>query len=262
MLRFRSSLLASPVPLSDESVRRLAEAVLAPGHFFTGPGVRLEWEHDSEQETAWEVSRGRLVDRAHTRQSQTFEAWDVYLVDETGRSGEPLLSLKFDRPGGRLHVVRGLLCYVWEGYDAGGNVYLSRETTRWVRELTGTILLGRFATEGELLDELVCRVFQAVVGASRLPLTSVEAPLPGFSLGRLAYFYRPAPRPDQPARSWTELLESTRGVGLGRTQEAKLLETLLHATPFDEMVNLAPRLAQQEAGPALLRRLRTLFNEV
>src|SRR5205807_5936218 len=152
------------------------------------------------QETAWEVFRGRLVDRAHTRQTQTFEAWDVYLVDETGRSGEPLLALKFDRAGSRLYVVRGLLCYVWEGYDAGGNVYLSRETTRWVRELTGTILLNRFPTEGDLLDELVCRVFHAVVGASRLPLTSAEVPLPAFSLGRLAYFYCPGSLLEQPAR--------------------------------------------------------------
>src|SRR5947209_306799 len=220
MLRFRSSLPASPVPLSVDSVRRLAEAVLAPGHFFTGPGMQLEWEHNAEQEAAWEVFHGRLVDRAHTRQTQTFEAWDVYLVDETGRSGEPLLSLKFDHTGGRLHVVRGLLCYVWEGYDAGGNVYLSRETTRWVRELTGTIPLDRFTTEGELLDELVCRVFHAVVGASRLPLTSVEAPLPAFSLGRVAYVYRPAPRPDRPACAWAELLDGTRGAGLGRTEQA------------------------------------------
>ncbi|MBI1916622.1 MAG: hypothetical protein HYS12_18095 [Planctomycetes bacterium] len=261
MLRFRSSLPASPVPLSDDSVRRLAEAVLAPGHFFTGSGVGLEGEHDAEQETAWEVFRGRLVDRAHTRQTQTFEAWDIYLVDDSGRSGEPLLSLKFDRAGDRLHVVRGLLCYVWEGYDAGGNVYLSRETTRWVRELTGTISLGHFATESDLLDELVCRLFQAVVGASRLPLTSVEAPLPGFSFGRLAYFYRPGPRLDRPARSWAELLESMRGAGLGGTEQAKLLETLLHATSPNEMADLATRLAQQE-GPALLRLLRTLFNEV
>ena len=67
MLRFRSSLPASPVPLSDDSVRRLAEGVLAPGHFFTGPGVRLEWEHKAAQETAWEVFHGRLVDRAFDR---------------------------------------------------------------------------------------------------------------------------------------------------------------------------------------------------
>ena len=31
---------------------------------------------------------------------------------------------------------------------------------------------------------------QAVVGTSRLPLTSVEAPLPAFTFGQLAYFYR------------------------------------------------------------------------
>src|SRR5205807_1497275 len=210
------------------------------------------------QETAWEVFRGRLVDRAHTRQTQTFEAWDVYLVDETGRSGEPLLALKFDRAGGTLHVVRGLLCYVWEGYDAGGNVYLSRETTRWVRELTGTIPLDHFATEGDLLDELVCRLFQALVGASRLPLSSVEAPLPAFSFGRLAYFYRPGTLADQPARSWAELLAGTRGAGLGGAEQAKLLETLLHATPPDQMADLATRLVQQDGGPTLLRRLRTL----
>jgi hypothetical protein len=262
MLRFRLSLPPAPLPLSAASVRRLAEAVLAPGHFFTGPGVRLEWEHHEAQETLWEVFRGRLVDRAHTRQVRTFETWDVYLIDETGRSGEPLLSLKVDHAGGQLHVVRGLLCYVWEGYDAGGNVYLSRETMRWVRELTGTIFLHRFPSEGELLDELVCRVFHAVVGASRLPLTSVEAPLPAFSLGRLAYFCRPGPRLEQPARSRTELLERMRGVDLGGTEQAKLLETLLHATSSDEMANLATHLAQQDGGPTLLRRLRTLFNEV
>src|SRR5262245_14092982 len=215
MLCFRPSLPSSSLPLSAGSVSQLAESVVAAGHFFTGPGVRLEWTPEAKQETPWEVFRGRLVDRAHTRQKQTFEAWDIYLVDETGRSTEPLLSLKFDRAGGKLHVVRGLLCYVWEGYDAGGNVYLSRETTRWVRELTGTIPLDRFATEGELLDELVCRLFHAVVGASRLPLTSIEAPLPSFSFGRLAYFYRPGTRTGQPSRSWVELLEETHGAGLG-----------------------------------------------
>src|SRR5262249_19262083 len=185
------SLPSLPAPLSAESVREVVEDVLAPGHFFTGACLRLEWAHVTEQETPWEVFRGRLLDRSHTRQMQRFEVWNIYLVDEAGHSSEPLLSLKLDRGGGKLHIVRGLLCYVWEGYDAGGNVYLSRETTRWVRELTGTILIDRFTTIGDLLDELICRPFHAVVGASRLPLTSVEAPLPAFSLGRLARFYRP-----------------------------------------------------------------------
>jgi hypothetical protein len=264
VLRFRPSLPPLPAPLSAGSVRRLVEDVLAAGHFFTGLGLRLEWEHVAEHGTTWEVFRGRLLDPAHTRQMQRFEVWDVYLVDEMGRSSEPLLSLKLDHAGAKLHIVRGLLCYVWEGYDAGGNVYLSRETTRWVRELTGTILLDRFTTTGDLLDELVCRLFRAVVGASRLPLTSVEAPLPAFSLGQLAWFYRPGLRAESsaPLCSWTELLEAIHLAGLSEIEQAKLLETLLHATPQNEMADLATRLVPQDGGPALLRLLRTLFNEV
>ena len=30
--------------------------------------------------------------------------------------------LKFDALAGQVHMVRGLLCRVWEGYDAGDNV--------------------------------------------------------------------------------------------------------------------------------------------
>src|SRR5262249_11481514 len=119
-------------------------------------------------------------------------------------------------------------------------------------------------TIGDLLDELICRVFHAVVGASRLPLTSVEAPLPAFSLGRLVWFYRPGPRAESsaPLCSWTELLEAMRPAGLSEIEQAKLLETLLHATPRNEMADLVTRLVRQDGGPALLRLLRTLFNEV
>src|SRR5262249_35921087 len=103
MLRFRPSLPPQPTPVTDEGVRRLAEGALAPPQFFTAfPPVRLEFEHAAVQETPWEVFRGRLLDPAHTRQSRTFEAWDVYLVDEAGRSGQPLLSLKYDRAARQL----------------------------------------------------------------------------------------------------------------------------------------------------------------
>ena len=53
-------------------------------------------------------------------------------------------------------------------------------------ELVATIRIDEFRTTVDLLDELACAVFQAVVGTSRLPLTSVETPLPAFS--RLLYF--------------------------------------------------------------------------
>lgn len=264
MPRFRTTSPRS-IPSTLEDLQRLAEVVLAPRHFYTGAGVSLEWQHVPAVETSWEVFRGRLLDPAHTRQSKTFETWDIYLVEDGGRSAEPLLSLKLDREGGQLHVVRGLLCYVWEGYDAGGNVYLSRETTRWVRELTATITLAEFAGIAELADELIGNLFHAVVGASRLPLTSTEAPLPAFALGKVAYFFRPAVEGRSqpvPMRSRAELLDGTRDAGLCLTEQAKLLEMLLHATPPEEMADLAGSLARDESAAEPLGLLRTLFNEV
>ena len=263
MPHFRQPLTSPPFTiLNRERLRALAVDVLSPAHFYAAPGVGLAWQHSSARTMSWEIFRGRLLDPAHTRLSQTFESWDIYRVDGDSRSTEPLLSLLLDESGSELHVVRGLLCYVWEGYDSGGNVILSRETTRWVRELTGTIHLKEFTHAEELRDELICRLFRAVVGASRLPLTSVEAPLPAFSLGELAYFYRPGLPPESPGpmRSWAELLEGTRGTGLGRSEQAKLLETLLHATPCAEMPALAEALARHELPP-LMPLLRTLFNE-
>src|SRR5262249_16684161 len=133
-------------------------------------------------------------------------------------------------------------------------------TRKWVRELVGTIPLDRFA---ELRDELVCRVFQAVVGTSRLPLTSVEAPLPAFSLGQLAYFYRgplPAEARSTPMTFFRELAELARDGGLSESEKAKLLETLLHVTPVEELGPAADVLFGTDAAPATA--LLTLFNEV
>src|SRR5262249_28817245 len=110
-------------------------------------------------------------------------------VGEEGRAGEPLLGVRLDLAGGEIHVVRGLDSYVWEGHDSGGGVYLSRERRKWVRELVGTLALASCASLDELRDELICRLFHAVVG-TRLPLSSVEAPLPAFSFGELFYCYR------------------------------------------------------------------------
>ena len=36
-------------------------------------------------------------------------------------------------------IVRGLECWVWEGYDSGGGVFLSRESRKWVREFVASI---------------------------------------------------------------------------------------------------------------------------
>src|SRR6266446_5960549 len=179
-------------PSDYEKVRALISDAMLPAHFYVRRAGAMEWQPPRAEELSWEIYHGRLFDPAHTRERRQFEAWNIFWVDAEGRSAEPILSVKWHKDEGQLHVVRAFYCYAWEGYHAGDNVYLSRETQKWVRELVSTIHLDQFRDIEEVLDELICRLFQAVVGASRLPLTSVEAPLPEFSLGELAYAYRRA----------------------------------------------------------------------
>lgn len=265
MIRFRPRPSDAGSSKSPD-VRALIGEVLAPGHFFAASTIGLAWEPARPEETSWEIYQGRLLDPAHTTQRRTFEAWNLFQVEDGARSAEPLLSVKLDTEANLLHVVRAMYCYAWEGYDAGGNVFLSRETCKWVRELIGTIDLGQFADEQELRDELVCLLFRAVVGTSRLPLTSVEAPLPAFSLGRLAYFCQ-AGQHGAPARSYRELVERLLTGELCWLEKAKLLETLLHAVPAEEMAEAVrlfwerwQSLGHDARDAAAL--VRTLFNEV
>src|SRR5262249_12247136 len=228
------------------------------------PTLSLAWQPSKQETVVWEIFQGRLLDAPLTRQCHSFEAWDVFLSDAGGRSDEPLVSVKLDEAAGQIHVVRALHCYAWEAYDGGGNVILSRETRKWVRELVGTIDLRRFPDAEGLRDELICRLFQAVVGPSRLPLTSVEAPLPAFSFGTLAYCYRPGCAATGPMTSPAELADLLPQPWLADVERAKLLETLLHNTPVEELAGLESRLQPAKAGTptTLLDVLRTLFNEV
>src|SRR5579859_4062772 len=98
MARFRShpaNVLPGPPPdgLTAEVARRAAGEVIRPAHFFAGPELELEWEHAEQEESAWEIFRGRLLGPAHTRQRRRFEAWNVYRRTAEGRSAEPLLAL-------------------------------------------------------------------------------------------------------------------------------------------------------------------------
>src|SRR5262245_52812700 len=252
MLCFRPSWPALDLPagpLTPDAVRQLVPVVFQARHFFLAGGRRIQVEHTPERRRRWEIFRGRLLDPSHTREETTFEEWNLHLLEGESRPPEPVLSLLADWPARQLHVVRALECHFWEGYDSGGGVFLSRETTRWVRELTGTILLDEMTSPVEFLDELVSQVFHAVVGASRLPLTSVEAPLPDFSLGRLAYFFTNSPTTSPPL---------TPGADFNPLERAKLLETLLLATPVEDMGWLAATLRGTDV-PSLLR---AVFNEV
>ncbi len=267
MPRFRPACPEVADPVTSEVVRQLAEEMLRPAHFFLGPNLSLECQHVAREELVWEIYRGRLLDPAHTRQRRVLEAWNIHAVGIEGRSAEPLLALKLDVADGRLHVVRGLECYVWEGYDSGSNVILSRERRKWVRELVGTLELQRFAYKNELQDELARQLFHAVVGR-RLPLTSVEAPLPAFSFGQLFYCYRPGARvEDPPLHSWQQLVDHLLPQPLAWLEKAKLLETFLHTVGSNEWPAAAERFTacwtDLGSSPAdLMALLRTLFNEV
>ena len=112
-------------------------------------------------------------------------------------------------------------------------------------------------------------LFHAVVGTSRLPLTSVEAPLPAFSLGELAYIYRPDLHvaAAAPLRSHNDLIEHALLPELCWLEKAKLLETLLRATPWDRLTEAGEMWMTQwrnlrHTDEEVLALLRTLFNEV
>jgi hypothetical protein len=233
-----------PVPIPLDEIRAVVADVVALRHFFVGNGLELEWEHTPAETIAWEIYKGRLLDGSQTRERRTFEAWNIYAIDENGRSTEPMLSVKLDAETRQLHVVRAILCYAWEAYDAGDNVILSRETTKWVRELVGVIEGANCITARWLTTEVAVRLYQAISGISRLPLASLEAPLPAFTFGRLAYFYgREAGT--GPLRSWRELMRrafSSQDALLQR-REAKLLEFLLRAVPESEFAPIAEEFA-------------------
>jgi hypothetical protein len=211
----------------------------AKNHFFVAPGFELEFEHKCE-EIPWEIFRGRLLEPAHTRIRQEFESWNAYWVDDKRRSQEPILSMKLDVAGRQIQVVRAIHSYVWEAYDAGGNVIESRETTRWVRELVGTVHLDEFNNGNDLLDEINCLLFQAVVGATRLPLTTLENPLPAFTLGQLGYFpFVLLEGHRRQSSSFQDLIRSARAENLPQREKAKIQEAILRICPLDQISTAA-----------------------
>jgi hypothetical protein len=129
------------------------------------------------------------------------------------------------------------------------------------------VALRQFARLEVLKDELGSLLFHAVVGASRLPLTSVEAPLPAFSLGQLAYCYRSTADAGPPVATAITFLQGAFAENLGGLEKTKLLETLVRAGPAEEVKELAESFIaiwrhhghEIRELPSLFRRV---FNEV
>jgi hypothetical protein len=264
MLSFRTVLnAATPAPLDDAAVPELLTQVFQPGHFVVAPPLRFEWRHDVAQTIRWELHHGRLLDPSQTRREETFRSWMMTSVVDGVRAAEPNIALYW-QPGQRvIHVVRALLCHTQEAYDAGGNVILTRDAEHWTRELVATVHLDDVVDIRSLADELMGCVWLAVIGTSRLPLTSLEAPLPDFVLGRLTYVYRGAGAGNVPMRDWRELFAVAPWQALGQREQAKTIEFALRGmTPHDADELIIALSAFEVRGGQLTRLLQRLFNDV
>ncbi len=254
------------MPVAEpHELARLIEEVLRPRNFYLQPGLELERKYRPQTESIWEVHRGRLLGPNQTRERKTFDVWEIWVASSTERPAEPLLSVRLDRAARQLHVTRSLECYVWEPYDEGDNVIRSREVRRWVAELVGTIDLDHFPDPADLRAELRVLLFQAVIGCSRLPLTSVEAPLPAFTLGQIAYFHRD--QGEEPMRACADLLQTALHHGQTWQEKVKTVELFLRSSRGREPRHLTALLAARwprlgHTPDELPRLFRAMFNDV
>src|SRR5262249_40551355 len=191
-----------------------------PGHFYISPDRGLNWGFRPNERTHWELFRGRALDFTQTREQRSFKSWNVW---DGPTPGEPLVSVKFDVSAGQIHLTRSILCRAVEAYTGDNGTIMTREANRPVRELVGTIDLSRLASGSELHDELVSLIFAAVVGVSRLPLTSLEMPLPAFTLGQFAYCYQPDAQ-DIASTSPSDWISRSLRCNLAKAEASRMLE--------------------------------------
>ncbi len=208
-----------------------------PNQFFFGASLKCSIEHLENDTIFWELFRGQALDQAKTRRQQTFEAWNLYDRDDSTSHREPLLSVKLDWPAKQIHVTRSIASRSFETHSSDSTIH-SREVVRRIRELVGTLDLNRLTTTTEVEDELIALLFFAVVGTSRLSLTSLEAPLPEFTLGQFAYCPGSG-GDDSPIVSPEELI----GVGLQADRAAfervRALEAAIRAERIENVSDLA-----------------------
>ncbi|MFO0903640.1 MAG: hypothetical protein U0939_11605 [Pirellulales bacterium] len=184
--------------MDDSQLELIVADVLSASAFFTAPGVSVRIEARPAETLRWEIFRGHLLDARQTREERTFRSWHIWIDDpEAPRgplgddSGAPSVALRWDAAREELNVTRAILIRGWEVYESRPGFLESRPAARWLSELVGTLDFRapwrRCASPEEQRRELAVVLAQAWTGVSRLPITSIEAPLPSFSLGRSGY---------------------------------------------------------------------------
>ena len=179
----------------NESDWRLAiDDVLRPHRFPRCAGVAPAGRHVPRETIAWEVFRGHLLDSSKNCANGRPLKRGMFLEPAAQASGSdsaaaPLISLKFDATDRRLFVVRHILVHAWEAYEPTPGVIDSRPVQKWAAELVGTIDRGGKKTTARICATRLATLWAlALIGTSKLPITSLETPLPAFSLGKIMYF--------------------------------------------------------------------------
>ena len=175
--------------IDPTTLRGCVESSLSAGRFFVAQPQALRVERVDGEDVPWELFRGHLLDAAQTTASRQFQAWHLYLDGQDTPADAPLISLYQDQDAETMFVVRRILVRGHAAYEDPPGVIQTRAVEKWARELVGSIDYAGLSAF-ELGMELGAYLELAIVGTSRLPITSLESPLPAWSLGQLAYLPR------------------------------------------------------------------------
>lgn len=227
------------------ALRQLIFELTSVERFVVRAPLEVAFELLPNEVVFWELFHGRALDRGQTRERRAFESWR--LLERNKAQDEAIISVKWDHETNEIHVTRGILCRTWEAHDAQGMIE-SREVIKRVRELVGTIANVQDRGIHDLRAELSLLLQDAVVGGSRLPLTSWESPLPEFLTG---HFFYSAPLDESVSSSLAH-----RANAMHRELESHLR---CGALPGD------PRLLQnyigKNGGSGLLKQFSRLLND-
>jgi hypothetical protein len=245
--------------------------LLSPGRFFVNREFELQFQSPIRETVTWENFRGQLLDGRHTRVQETFLSHHVRIQSLESGASQPLLTIRSafaanPSSPSAIHVTRWLNCRVWEAFDDQGAIG-SRQVERCVEELVGSVYLAGCGEIEALRKELEGLIFHGFVGLSRLPLNSVEAPIPWFSLGWTGYF--PDFNTGHICESNALALLQRQGSAADRLDwsEAKRLELFLRVADEQELSEGARLVTKSlvernETETTLVSQLRHLFNEV
>lgn len=215
----------------------IVETALAVGQFYVRPPCRLTVTFNPEETSIWEIFNGHLLGQSQTRQTKKFSSWNVFLElshlsDDEERTGpsSPLISIKLDSSLETVFITRNILTRTWESYEPRTNIIESRPALRWLPELVATVDLANVTDRESAIGQVARGISFSLEGTSRLPITSVEAPLPDHALGQFAYFPGDSDCGSaEPIHDLELLLQRHVQKRSPRKQRASVLETMLRS---------------------------------